>query len=631
MALIRRSGARFSANIWPGFVDAMTAILLVLMFVLSIFMIVQSILRDTITGQNSEIGFLNIELNQIKNDLGLERSKLARLDARYEEKLQALNVTEKNFTVQKIKNEQLDQQLILKTLNLKTLETNFVGLTSKLQTMQDQMLNNKTVLSSSRQKEEQLKNKLMVTDAAAKERMALLSILRAKFDISRQRIQTFQSQVAGLILKNKNLVQAVGQSENQFNEIRSENELVKLALSNARKEFDEKTQVARLAAARAEALEALVSDFQHDRKILDSLNVNLLEKIEDKEIIISEQIQELNKKNKKLIQFDKNSILEQVAIANLKKKMSFKSEELGLLTLTLDAERQKALKTLELLASARAVQIALKENNKQVTFSNNSAEQALEIKKIALREARIQLMEEKGLTTASLLEVERLNAVAAALSGKISKLEIVLDKSEVSDKQKNVQIKLLGNRINSALARVASEQRKRAEMEAKEVEKLKLEANDLKSYRSEFFGRLRTILGEKVGIEIVGDRFVFASEVLFQPGSAILGVDGKSQLGEVAKVIREVSADIPSQINWILRVDGHTDILPLAKESKFLDNWELSQARSLSVVKYLIRSEGVASGRLAAAGFGQFQPIDAGSSPASLARNRRIELKLTEK
>ena len=240
-------------------------------------------------------------------------------------------------------------------------------------------------------------------------------------------------------------------------------------------------------------------------------------------------------------------------------------------------------------------------------------------------------MEEKGLTTASLLEVERLNAVAAALSGKISKLEIVLDKSEVSDKQKNVQIKLLGNRINSALARVASEQRKRAEMEAKEVEKLKLEENDLKSYRSEFFGRLRTILGEKVGIEIVGDRFVFASEVLFQPGSAILGVDGKSQLGEVAKVIREVSADIPSQINWILRVDGHTDILPLAKESKFLDNWELSQARSLSVVKYLIRSEGVASGRLAAAGFGQFQPIDAGSSPASLARNRRIELKLTEK
>jgi len=97
MALIRRSGARFSANIWPGFVDAMTAILLVLMFVLSIFMIVQSILRDTITGQNSELAFLNTELIQIKNDLGLERSKLAQLDARYEERLRVLNLTEEKF------------------------------------------------------------------------------------------------------------------------------------------------------------------------------------------------------------------------------------------------------------------------------------------------------------------------------------------------------------------------------------------------------------------------------------------------------------------------------------------------------------------------------------------------------
>ena len=108
MALIRRSGARFSANIWPGFVDAMTAILLVLMFVLSIFMIVQSILRDTITGQNSELAFLNTELIQIKNDLGLERSKLAQLDARYEEKLKVLNLTEEKFNLQKLKNQKLD-------------------------------------------------------------------------------------------------------------------------------------------------------------------------------------------------------------------------------------------------------------------------------------------------------------------------------------------------------------------------------------------------------------------------------------------------------------------------------------------------------------------------------------------
>ena len=140
MALIRRSGARFSANIWPGFVDAMTAILLVLMFVLSIFMIVQSILRDTITGQNSELVFLNTELIQIKNDLGLERSKLAQLDARYEEKLKVLNLTEEKFNLQKLKNQKLDQQLILKAQNLVALKSSFTGLTSQLETIQDQLL-----------------------------------------------------------------------------------------------------------------------------------------------------------------------------------------------------------------------------------------------------------------------------------------------------------------------------------------------------------------------------------------------------------------------------------------------------------------------------------------------------------
>ena len=141
MALIRRSGARFSANIWPGFVDAMTAILLVLMFVLSIFMIVQSILRDTITGQNSQLLFLNSQLDQVKNDLGLEKSKLAQLDSRYEEKLKALNLTEEKFNEQRFKNEELDQKLKLKTSNLETLNENLIGLTSNLQTMQEQLLN----------------------------------------------------------------------------------------------------------------------------------------------------------------------------------------------------------------------------------------------------------------------------------------------------------------------------------------------------------------------------------------------------------------------------------------------------------------------------------------------------------
>ena len=136
MALIRRSGARFSANIWPGFVDAMTAILLVLMFVLSIFMIVQSILRDTITGQNSQLAVLSLQLHEIRNDLGLEKSKLAQLNARFEEKLIALSVTEEKFNVQRLRNAQLDEILKSKTSNIEALKSDFEDLTFKLQAIQ---------------------------------------------------------------------------------------------------------------------------------------------------------------------------------------------------------------------------------------------------------------------------------------------------------------------------------------------------------------------------------------------------------------------------------------------------------------------------------------------------------------
>ena len=142
---------------------------------------------------------------------------------------------------------------------------------------------------------------------------------------------------------------------------------------------------------------------------------------------------------------------------------------------------------------------------------------------------------------------------------------------------------------------------------------------------------MRDILGEREGVQVVGDRFVFPSEVLFAPGSATLGGEGQAQVARVAQVIREIADDIPPEIDWVLRVDGHTDRVPLGPGRGFADNWELSQARALSVVKYMIAAQGIPANRLAATGFGEFQPIDPGSSPEALARNRRIELKFTER
>ncbi len=193
---------------------------------------------------------------------------------------------------------------------------------------------------------------------------------------------------------------------------------------------------------------------------------------------------------------------------------------------------------------------------------------------------------------------------------------------------------LLGEQLLRRVAgeqrKLAEEQRLRADLEEAERIRLEAEAQDLANYRSEFFGRVRDILGDRPGIQIVGDRFVFSSEVLFGAGSATLGAQGRGQLADVASVIREIQGEIPEGISWILRVDGHTDNIPISGGT-FADNWELSQARALSVVRYLITSEGLPSDRLSANGFGEFQPVDPANTPEARARNRRIELKFTER
>ncbi len=178
-------------------------------------------------------------------------------------------------------------------------------------------------------------------------------------------------------------------------------------------------------------------------------------------------------------------------------------------------------------------------------------------------------------------------------------------------KKKSSQLHIadLGQRLNVALAQRVQE---------------------LSRYRSDFFGKLRDILGNRPDIRVVGDRFVFQSEVFFDSGQAVLRPEGRAELDKLATALLDLEKQIPSEINWVLRVDGHTDTRPLSGNSTFKTNWDLSAARAISVVQYLI-SKGVPPQRLVAAGFGEFQPIDPGTTDEAYGRNRRIELKLTEK
>jgi chemotaxis protein MotB len=220
-----------------------------------------------------------------------------------------------------------------------------------------------------------------------------------------------------------------------------------------------------------------------------------------------------------------------------------------------------------------------------------------------------ELENEKQMSARALSQVELLNQQIAALRQQIAALEGALDASEARDKESNTKIADLGKRLNVALAQRVQE---------------------LNRYRSDFFGRLREILSDRENIRIVGDRFVFQSEVLFPAGSEQINTAGEAEMKKLADAIIELQKEIPPEINWVLRVDGHTDNRPLSGTGRFADNWELSSARSTSVVKYLI-ANGVPANRLVAAGFGEFQPLDEADTDDARAKNRRIELKLTER
>ncbi len=220
-----------------------------------------------------------------------------------------------------------------------------------------------------------------------------------------------------------------------------------------------------------------------------------------------------------------------------------------------------------------------------------------------------ELDEERQVSQRALSQVELLNQQIAALRSQIGALEAALDVSEARDQESNAKIADLGRRLNVALAQRVQE---------------------LNRYRSDFFGRLREILSDRENIRIVGDRFVFQSEVLFATGADIINPAGEEEMAKLADAILDLQREIPPEINWVLRVDGHTDNIPLSGTGRFRDNWELSAARAISVVKFLV-ANGVPAERLVAAGFGEFQPLDETNTPQARDRNRRIELKLTER
>ena len=489
MGLSRRGSARGSGRssdgiVWPGFVDAVTTLLMVLMFVLTIFTVMQSVLRQTIDTQGSELNALSAQVAQLADALGLERNRAA------------------------------------------ALESEIGSLTASLAAAQ----------------------------AKGAEQASQITALTADLARAQGDLTTAQAQLADLTQ----------------------------LLAAARGEVDAQTEAARLAAARADAAAALAEQLKAQT---------------------AAQAVELS-------QAEATRLADAAALQALRDRLAKADTELTAMTLALEEQRKRAEETLTLLAAAQGV----------------AAPEA-----DLLATAKAVLAEREAQSTEAARRVALLNEQIAALRSQLGALQALIDAAEARDAAAKVQLENLGGQLNSALAQVAAEQKRRAELE--EAERLRLEAEkaDLEKFRSEFFGQLRQVLAGREGVRIVGDRFVFSSEVLFTPGSADLAPEGRRQIAGVVATLQDIADQIPEGIDWIIRVDGHTDKVPLSGTGEFVDNWQLSQARALSVVRHMQTDLGFPPNRLAATGFGEWQPVAPGDSPQALAQNRRIELKLTER
>lgn len=617
MALSRHGGRRAEPPVWSGFVDALTTLLLVLMFVLTIFVVVQAVLRDTIDSQGSKLDELASQVAGLSDALGLEQTRAQGLQD---------EVTRLDGALTAAQSEGDRQASLIATL------------TGQLAAREG--------------------------DLAA----------------ARLKITDFEAQVAGLLSERDaardlgaRLASDLSDSQTAAAALQSETDRLNLALAAARTEIDAATEAARLAAARREALEALLaatrndvatgavqlsqtlaalaaSDaqakgltdqkdrlaaemaaLQADKTAADTDIASLRDRLAEveaaltsaeksrlSEVAAAEALRaRLAESKGALTEAEKTRLTDLAAAEALRTKLAGADAELTAMTLALEEQRKRAEETLTLLAAAEAV-------------GDRAASEA-QVRAGLLEASRKVLTEKDELILSERRKVALLNQQIAALRTELGSLQALLDASAERDRTANVQLEVLGGRLNAALAQVASEERARAALETAERKRLEAEKSNLEKFRSEFFGQLSQVLAGRQGVRVVGDRFVFSSEVLFQPGSADLAPEGQAQIAGVVQTLTEVASQIPPQIDWIIRVDGHTDDVPLSGTGEFGDNWELSQARALSVVRYMQDALGFAPERLAATGFGEWRPVALGDSDYARALNRRIELKLTER
>jgi chemotaxis protein MotB len=638
MALSRRSTGRFQNAIWPGFVDAMTGLLLVLMFVLTIFMVIQFVLRETITGQENQLNDLSNEVAELASALGIEEDRSAGLT----NSLDAANAEISNQAnrIVTLLGERDAQTAALNEAQsqITSFETQVAGLLSDRATAVEQIAGLELeqtrlvseadalnlALAQARSEIDTQTEEARLAAAQADALQALVNDLETTATVDAGRIAALQEQ---------NLAQTAQLSDAQARQLAeaAAAQALRERLETADTELTAMTLALEERRQEAEDTLTLLAAAATAREDLDAELAKLL---------LAKQTIETELANLTQTQLSGNVALETVQdqlVSALAEAEGLKAQ-LAALSETQDQTSSERADLAEQLATALAAASAAKDAADLTAASAQTQTDEAVRQAALLSAANDALSQEQALSAESQRQVALLNEQIAQMRQQVGTLQTLLNLAEDEDVAANVQIEALGSQLNTALARVAAEERRARALEEAEADRLALEAarltaeaQDLERFRSDFFGQLREVLEGQDGVRIEGDRFVFSSEVLFQPGRAELSQPGRAEIANIANILRGIADDIPDGIDWVIRVDGHTDNIPLGGNGRYRDNWELSQARALSVVRYMIDFLGIAPNRLAANGFGQFQPINEANTPEARAQNRRIELKLTER
>ncbi len=576
-----------TTNIWPGFVDVLATLLIVIIFVLMVFTVSQIYLSDAISGRDKALQDLRSQINELSKILVIETKDKEEALSTLSETEKQLEDTQSNLQSEQLLSEQLQTDVAKKRSEIFVQEQNIIALSEQISSLLKEL----RIVANALEAYEGQEIAILETEGlgerinkALATRIDQLKILNQELDNANFKLieseKSLKATISELNEKNNNLM-AINESlgledggiEEQLLAIKNKNEEL-LSLNNEL----EKTNIE--LSLRDEELQNQISQYQ--QLMNDLLEIN--DSLGLKDASLNEQLDAIRFKNEELARLNKDLLQKDSTIFNLRGKISELNN-----VLSLSEEKQKQqLEKLELLQNQI---VSLEEENQ------------------AQKETSLEEIEKMEIQASKTLEqVEILSNQIDTLQKEIALLNSALDASESQALIKDLEIEVLGEKLNKALTSKVFE---------------------LQKYRSEFFGKLQSILGDRKDIKIVGDRFIFESELLFDSASADLQLSGKEKLSEIGLTLKETTNDIPSDIDWIIMVEGHTDKRPI-QTIRYPSNWELSSARANTVLKLLL-DLGFPPNRLASAGYGEFYPITEGETESDLQQNRRIELKLTSR